>query len=665
MLRSVESRASAVGLTSGLVAYLAALWDLGVRPLRITSNGAFAHFYDVQARALMHGHVDVPPGSLGIEEFVVRGRSYMYFPPFPALLRMPILAVTDRFDGRLTAVSMLAGWLVFATCAAALVWRIRRLITGDRPVSRLDGCLAALVLALVTGGAPITFLASRPFVFHEVYIWNAALALAVVLSVLRTVERPSIAGVVLVAALTTALVLTRAPAGWVTAIAIVGLAVWIRVTRAFGDRSRTFGRLLTTGSVVAVVIGASINWIKFHHAFRFPIDEQVWSRINPARQASLAANGGRLDGLQFVWTTLTAYFRPDGIRFSAYPPFVSLPARPPAPIGGVTLDQTYRTASITSIVTLLFVLAVWGIVVLSRRRRDDHRDPLRILFAGTIVATGPVLAFSYIAFRYTAEFVPALLIGSAVGIADIGPRLERATPGIRRVGIAGVAALGAIGLVSGWAVGVGEARIASGGARLEGLIAARDGFGGAHLVRQVTVLPDTGAADEVAVVGDCDAVYVGTGDPVDPWRVVAVRGLDIRIRSEQAASPGVATIARFASTPSLRRSLDLELGSDGRYRLVVRASDGVVPSSWFDLADGVTLSISADSGLGGYRIDDDRSGAVLDAVEALTHIDDAGIAAHVLVEMPGATDLAALARLGVDVDWSPRDDMQFCERLTS
>lgn len=665
MLRSLESRATTIGLGSGLLAFTAALWDFGVRPLRITSNGAFAHFYDVQARSLMNGHVDVPPGSLGIEEFLVRGRSYMYFPPFPALLRMPILAVTDRFDGRLTALSMLAGWAVLAACAAALVWRIRRLIVGDRPVSRLDAVLAALVLALVTGGAPITFLASRPFVFHEVYIWNAALVLAVVLGALRTVERPSIGRVVVVAALTTFLVLTRAPAGWVMAVAVVALAVWVRITGAFGDRSRSFGRLLTAGSVVAVVIGASINWIKFHHAFRFPIEDQVWSRINPARQASLAANDGRLDGLQFVWTTLTTYFRPDGIRFTSYPPFISLPARPPSPVGGVTLDQTYRTGSLTAVVTLLFVFAVWGIVVLCRRRRGDGRDPLRILLAGCLVATGPVLAFSYIAFRYTAEFVPALCVGAAVGIADLGPRLERATPVLRRAGIAGIAVLGALGLASGWAIGAGEARMASGGQRLEGLLSARDALGGGHLVRQVEVLPTAGSADEVVVVGDCDAVYVGTGDPVDPWRVVAARGLDIGVEPDGAGRPGSATIARFTSLPTLERSLDLELGPDGLYRFVISAGDTAVPSEWFDLGDSLTVSITADSALGGYRLRAGADASVLDAIEAMSNVDSTGLAAHVRVAAATRSDRADLSELGVRVESTPRDDMQFCERLTT
>ena len=55
----------------------------------------FSNFYDLQARAILEGRLDVPRGSLGIEAFVQDGRHYLYFPPGPALLRLPLLAFSD------------------------------------------------------------------------------------------------------------------------------------------------------------------------------------------------------------------------------------------------------------------------------------------------------------------------------------------------------------------------------------------------------------------------------------------------------------------------------------------------------------------------------------------------------------------------------------------
>ena len=342
------------------------LWSCGTLsfdPLRTAyGRGLFSNFYDIQARSLLDGNLDVPPGSLGIEEFIVRGRSYMYFPPFPALLRMPVLLFTDSLDGDLTALSMLAGWAVFAFATARLIWMARRNLRGDEPVGRAEAALAAILLASITGGSTMLFLASQPFVFHEVYVWSTALTIErrrpsprhQRTPIGRTHHRVRLAG---------DRDHSHPNSGWMGngGARWSAVAVWIRVRRPY-ERSKPLGQLLTGAAIFAVVVGASVNWAKFHHAYRFPIADQVWSQINPARQASLAANGDRLDGIQFVATTILTYFRPDGIRFVPYLPFVTLPAHPPSAVGDVVLDQTYRTGSITAFMPLLLTGHVWGTV---------------------------------------------------------------------------------------------------------------------------------------------------------------------------------------------------------------------------------------------------------------------------------------------------------------
>ena len=202
--------------------YLLLLWDFGVRPLRrMTAAGVNADFFDVQARALFHGNLDVPPGSLGIEAFVVDGRHYMYFGPFLALLRMPVLLVTDRLDGRLTALSMLVGWFVLAAAVTVLVRRVRRRLRGDAPVGRFEAVGLAAIVATVTGGSTVVYLASQPWVYHEVYIWSTALTVATVASLIAAWDDPSGRRIVLTTALALATMLTRITAGWAMALALL------------------------------------------------------------------------------------------------------------------------------------------------------------------------------------------------------------------------------------------------------------------------------------------------------------------------------------------------------------------------------------------------------------------------------------------------------------
>ena len=49
-----------------------------------------------------------------------------------------------------------------------------------------------------------------------------------------------------------------------------------------------------------VLIGSLVNWAKFRHPYLFPIEDQVWTQLSAHRRLVVAANGGGLEGLQFV-----------------------------------------------------------------------------------------------------------------------------------------------------------------------------------------------------------------------------------------------------------------------------------------------------------------------------------------------------------------------------
>ena len=77
-----------------------------------------------------------------------------------------------------------------------------------------------------------------------------------------------------------------------------------------------------------VVLSAAVNWAKFRHPWLFPIEDQVFTDLSQRRRDSIESNGGDLFGFNLVWSTVPAYLRPDGIRFTGLFPFISLPADP-------------------------------------------------------------------------------------------------------------------------------------------------------------------------------------------------------------------------------------------------------------------------------------------------------------------------------------------------
>ena len=250
------------------------LWDFRWNPLRRAGAHGFAsNFYDLQARALLDGHLWVPDQSLGVEGFVVDGHTYMYFPPLPALLRVPVLLLTDRFDGRLSAPMMLLAWFLLAAATATLLWNTRLLIRGFAAVSKVESLVAAMFLAAVTGGSVIVFLAALPWVYHEAYLWATACAVATLAGLVVFARRPTMAVAVSTAIFAVATILTRTTSGWAIAITVI-------VVGAIGAvrRSNTRGALvLVAGGAIAIVVGSAVNWVKFRHPYMFPLEHQQWT----------------------------------------------------------------------------------------------------------------------------------------------------------------------------------------------------------------------------------------------------------------------------------------------------------------------------------------------------------------------------------------------------
>jgi hypothetical protein len=572
-----------VGVSAAaLVIELAVLWNFQVNPFRTAlPNGVFSNFFDLQARALLDGRLDLPRGSLSIEGFVLRGREYTYFPPFPALLRLPVFVVTDRFDGRLTAPSMLLAWIVTAIATGRLTWRVRRLVRGDAPVDRFELVLAGAVQISVLCGSVVLFLASLPWVYHEVYAWSIALTIGALSALVGVLDRPSVGGAVAAGAWTLCAILTRTTAGWacVLALSIGAVVLWRRRTPA-QHRSVALG--LALAGLVALAAGIAVNWAKFRHPYMFPLQHQVWTSVNPHRRSALEANGGDLVSLKMLPSTTINYLRPDGIRFVPWFPFVTLPANPARSYGGSVLDQTYRTASVTASAPILMIMAAVGIVG-AAHRRGKVPALLLVPLIGAAAILGGVMFYGYIAYRYTSEFMPLLVIGSAIGAAVLANRASAWSLRRRRAVTAAVLAAACYGVAVNGAFAIREIAINNPGVELRDYVIIQDKVGsitGNALKRTVnygTALPYEGPADHLFIVRECDALFVGTGETFAPWAAVEVRerAFELTVTSRRTATSIAPVRLELLTTSGLttQRIFLEDFGLRG-YRIVMQRADG-------------------------------------------------------------------------------------------
>lgn len=604
-------------LASGLamIPYLAVLWNFGVQPMRTARPlGIFSDFYDIQARALMNGRLDVPPGSLRFEAFIIDGSHYMYYSPLPALLRIPLFAVTDAFDGRLSAISMLVAWLVATALISMFVWRVRMIVRGAIPLGRLEASAYGIFIFSAAGGSILVYIASLPWVYHEAYAWSVATVLGSMFALTGLIDKPTWRAAVATGSWTTAAVLTRTTGGWACAVAVLLTAAWF-ISGRRGAVARRWSWTVLLAGIVPILIGSAVNWAKFRHPWLFPLDRQVWTELSEHRQRALEVNGGTLIGPQFFTTSLVNYFRPDGIRFMSIFPYVSLPALPPRGYNGAFLDQAYRTGSVTAFMPALFGLSVWGLFATFRRRSHAAYVTLRLPVLGTLGVTAGVMFFGYVAHRYNAEFLPVLVVAGSVGLVELAQRLDGAPTLRRRIAVVSLLAAVLFGTYANLAAGLSSARLSARGESLREYVIVQQRLGnlmGGALdgrINLVETLPESAPADSLVIVGDCDALYLATGERYDMWTVVEAREglarMTVMDRAPGAAGPSTSRVPLFEFTGGDPATLSIERRADGSYQLVLDGARDTLSSPVFDASAGslIEVAVRADTEVGTYTIE--------------------------------------------------------------
>ncbi|MBM6399489.1 hypothetical protein [Phycicoccus sonneratiae] len=660
--------ASLAGCLLGGLVYLLVLLDLAWSPTRTAVGlGYGSNFFDIQANALLDGHLDVPEGSLGIEGFVLGGRTFMYFPPFPALLRIPVMLVTHEFDGRLTVASMALGWLVLAVMSARLLWLVRTVLRGSTVPSRREAAAAAVLLVAMTGGTVITFVAALPWVYHEVYVWSVATVVGALYWLVRAGLEPSRRSLGWLGAFALAAVLTRTTGGFAVCGAAVLAGGWWWLSEG---RRRVDGRRLLVGFLAAgllpVAASVALNEVKFGHPYLFPLQDQVWTQVNDHRREALSANGGHITGPQFLPTTTQAYLSPTGLRPTPWFPWVSLPDAPPVERDGVVLDQTYRTASVTATTPLLSLLALAAVpvLVLLRRRRSFRLLAPPVL--GAAVVPAGILMYGYVANRYTSEFVPLLVVGSAVTAWALLPRLLRGSR--RRAGavLTALALLTAYSVLVHTATGLVASAVTGRGDRLVQLLSLQHrvdralGTTPPPVLRDVGALPDDAAPDALAAAPGCSALYLATGDRYEPWVLVESSPTVLRATVHRGVEAGQVVLATVVG--SRTREVVLQTRADHQVRVVVRQGDTVTAGPWYGVypESSTTVGIGVFADVGVAEVTTTPGGRV--AVFPAQRIDERWVI------RPGRTEVrndafARAERLGVTLDRVPGRPTTLCPRV--
>ena len=502
-----------VGSAVVLPVLLWVLWDLwsgSVNPLRAVP---YDNFYDLQARAMFHGHLYLPDGRMGFEAFVRNGRPYTYFGIFASLMRMPILLVTSSLDGKLTAPSLLLAWLTTALFSSLALWRLRILMRGRAVLGRAEAASFGALMATIMGGSVILYLSATPFIYNEDFAWSVPLTIGSLFALLGVMERPSWGRVIASGVLVLATNLNRTPTGYACVIAALLIAGWFALGRG-GSANRRWALPLAAVGLVPFAVNCAVTYAKFGIPVGLPMADQIWATVNAHRRQFLAANGGKAFSFAFLPSTAWAYLQPFGVRLSGLFPFITPPAAPAAWLGGAVLDQSYPTASIPATMPLLFVLSCWGVVTTFRPRGPGQVHLARIILLGAGAGTAGVLLWGYISERYMADFVPFLVLAAGIGLIDIWRRMAGRTRRRRQY------TFGILAVVAAYCVAANVAIAAFPVAQWTqtqdaGFVSAQQSLSISSLADSVwrgSTLPYWGPAGQLFAAGNCSGLYLSSGN---------------------------------------------------------------------------------------------------------------------------------------------------------
>lgn len=609
-------RWTAAALCGGVPGVLLQCWMLTAGSWNLFRWGRQSDFYDVQARSLLDGTFAMDQRVLGIESFARGDQHFMYFGPVPALLRVPFVAFTRQLDGRLAAISMLLALGVTMVALLSLGWRLReRVVTADNEaISRFESVVVALTFFAMIGGSSLLYASSRTWVYHEAILWGVALTLVSLAFLLAWLDHRSSRLLVGASAFAMLAILTRPSVGG-GALAALGLVAAQEMLALLNDRRRgvhdddvgqdddgqsgdsprrswAHGMFAVAVVVVPVLVYSLVNWLKFRRLLGVPFDQQGYTLLSQQRRDMLDANGGTLFNPNFLPTNLVTYLRPDLVGLDGTFPFIQ-PRRPVSTIGSPFYDLIDLTSGVPTTMPLLLGLALVGCWAVARKGNDRLREVWPLL-VGCAAGTVAVLAIGYLANRYQSDFLPLLAVGALIGLPVLTERLAAGSPrrGAHSLAATLFGALVVVGTLTNLALGYSFQRAYGPSTHpdvVAGYIAAQDRVEGwlgdgelAHVTRSAN-LPDESQIGDLAIIGDCDGLYVSDGGVASDgkptqWRLAELSPSHGGARGTIALDASRAEATALVGVTTLGSSIDvlIEVDDDRGTMTAVAVNDGVL-----------------------------------------------------------------------------------------
>lgn len=369
-------------------------------PLNLVFNSMLDH--------LMAGRFDVDPAIVGFEGFTRDGRVFAYWGIFPALLRLPLLALGQLMSVDITLWSCL---IAVGIALAAQLWTLR-IIANSYPKIPI-WMVAAATVVLVFSGAQIGYL--RASVYQEVCFWAGAFAAIFVAATINglVTKRFDCKTLALMATMAGLTLLTRVSVavGLYTAL---GLLLCVMLCRTKGRDWRVVAMPLAI-MLVFVALCAFINIERWGHPATFA-DYNLYNYNIAFPDRLLRTRDYGLFNLERLPFGLMYFFFPLWFLREGVGQLMFEPTR------NRLLDAVELPPS-SFLLTDMLLVALCLYAVCSVRRSIVGRHYERLAIGVGLIAP-PLLMLTAISmnYRYRMDFYPLIEFGAFLGLIALVER---------------------------------------------------------------------------------------------------------------------------------------------------------------------------------------------------------------------------------------------------
>ena len=380
--------------------------------------------YDSLGDSLLLGSSALRPDTIRWEAVKVGGQSYMYFGPWPALLRIPLNFGIEDYWGLW---SRLSCFTAVSLALGSFVRLAQRALNTNQHWSAENARLLFLVSILAFGlGTPILFLAISASIYHESIVWGLAASIWALDATWQILvdEESSPASLLQLSFAVAVALLSRVTFGAPLLGVLALCALKILAGRSLTpDSSRNRReRVAAAASLLPALVAVFFQWFYNVDRFGSPLvfarldlleymaanresweSFEAWGRLNVQRIPVSVFNffgfQGEFFSTSFPWVRAIRAWHPDG---NLYPQmFDSLV------ISLVIVSPAFVFGSI---------LGFWGLT------RSPGHWLLKICTLGLLAQC--ILVFSYFIMeqRYAADFMPFMTLGYVIFLR--GPMQE-------------------------------------------------------------------------------------------------------------------------------------------------------------------------------------------------------------------------------------------------